>query len=200
MRIFTSKTIVMSGRILVLTLAFGFFLNDGFPQSEKSKRLKNTQYEEVDFEDLVHRYVGKESGHPLEGIYSVSCVITKRNKKLLSKAERIRIVERKDNYGRVAIIKDWPGSSKDFIEVSLSYRDAKRYPIVGHLSFLADSEGMIYKHIEPDGTTITFSMLSESIELLEAEYSDMQKRKTITYRLSYLKIYPKTGNTTVFNN
>ena len=171
-----------------------------FSQSEKSRRLKNTQYEEVDFEDLVHRYVGKASSHPLEGIYSVSCVITKRNKKFLSKAERIRIVGRKDNYGRVAILKDWPGSKRDFIEVSLNYRDAKRYPIVGHLSMLADSQGLMYQHIEPDGSTISFSMLSESLELIEAEYSDMQKRKTITYRLSYLKIYPKSDNPTVFRN
>jgi hypothetical protein len=30
----------------------------------------------------------------------------------------------------------------------------------------------------------------ESEGLLEAEYSQLEKRKTITYRLSYLKIYP----------
>jgi hypothetical protein len=170
-----------------------------FSQTEQDRRLKKMNYEEVDFEDLIHRYVGKESSHSLEGIYSVSCVITKRNKKFLSKAERIRIVGRKDNYARVAILKDWPGSKRDFIEVSLSYRDAKKYPIVGELDFLSEGEGLIYKHLEPDGKTITFSMLSESIELIEAEYSDMQKRKTITYRLSYLKIYPKT-NTTVSND
>jgi hypothetical protein len=190
----------MCCRIFVLTFILCLTFNFAFSQSETTKRLRKTNYEEVDFEDLVHRYVGKGSGHPLEGIYSVSCVITKRNKKFLSKAERIRIVGRKDNYGRVAILKDWPGAKRDFIEVSLSYRDAKKYPIVGHVSFLADSEGMIYSHIEPDGSTLTFSMLSESIELIEAEYSDMQKRKTITYRLSYLKIYPKASDPTVFNN
>src|SRR5687768_8119442 len=102
-------------------------------QNETKKRLKKTNYEEVDFEDLVHRYFGKDTSSPLEGIYSVSCVITQRNKKFLSKAERIRIVGRKDNYARVAILKDWPGSKRDFIEVSMSYRDAKKYPIVGEM-------------------------------------------------------------------
>ena len=189
----------MRWRIIASAFLFLLLFENAFSQSERSRRLKNTSYEEVDFEDLVHRYVGKEASHQLEGVYSVSCVITKRNKKFLSKAERIRIVGRKDNYGRVAILKDWPGSKNDFIEVSLSYRDAKKYPIVGHLNLLADSEGIIYRHIEPDGRTITFSMLSESLELLEAEYSDMQKRKTITYRLSYLKIYPK-ANATVLND
>ena len=34
----------------------------------------------------------------------------------------------------------------------------------------------------------------------EAEYSDMQKRKTITYKLSYLKTYPKSSTLTAFQN
>ena len=185
---------LISAALLLLVTQFCF------AQSESTKRLKKTNYEEVDFEDMVQRYFGKASSSPLEGIYSVSCVITKRNKKFLSKAERIRVVGRKDNYARVAIVKDWPGSKRDFIEVSLSYRDAKKYPIVGELNFLSEGEGLIYKHIEPDGKTISFSMISESVELLEAEYSDMQKRKTITYRLSYLKIYPKSSDITVFKD
>jgi hypothetical protein len=50
---------------------------------------------------------------------------------------------------------------------------------------------MIYKHTEPDGSIVSFSMISESPELLEGEFSKMEKKRTITYRLSYLKIYPK---------
>jgi hypothetical protein len=190
----------MRAKILMLTFLLGAICTPVFAQQKTLQRMKKPTYEEVDFVDLIQRYVGKASSHPLEGIYSVSCVVTKRNKKLFSKAERIRVVARKDNYARVAILKDWPDSKRDFIEVSLSYRDSKKYPIVGELSMLADSEGIIYNHLEPNGSTITFSMLSESIELVEAEYSDMQKRKTITYRLSYLKIYPKATDVTVFND
>ena len=200
MRIFIFNYTFMRTRNLLPLVFCLLMFQFSVAQNESQKKLKKTIYEEVDFEDLAHRYFGKSTSDPLEGIYSVSCVITKRNKKFLSKAERIRVVGRKDNYGRVAILKDWPGSKRDFIEVSLSYHDAKKYPIVGELNYLSQGEGLIYKHLEPDGRTISFSMISESVELLEAEYSDMQKRKTITYRLSYLKIYPKSSEVTVFKN
>jgi hypothetical protein len=163
-------------------------------QHNPNKKVRRAPYEEVDFEDMMHRYFAKEKISELEGIYSVSCVIIKTNKKFLSKREKIRVVERKDNYARIAILKDWPGSKRDYIEVSLSFRDAKKYPIVGQLSILSEGQGLIYDHIEPDGTKITFSMMTESSELLEAEYSEMQKRKIITYKLSYLKVYPKSND------
>ena len=188
----TKYWIIVSG--LLITCNFS-----AAQTSEKSK-IKKSVYEEVDLEDMMRRYFGKEKSNPLEGIYSVSCVITKRNKRLLSQRERIKIVERKDNYARIAILKDWPESRRDYIEVSLSYRDAKKYPIVGELSTLSDGRGFIYKHLEPDGSVISFSLLNESMELLEAEYSDMQKRKIITYRLSYLKIYPKASDMTVYKD
>jgi hypothetical protein len=169
-------------------------------QLKSDKKHRKTIYEEVDFEDMMRRYFGKEKSDPLEGIYSVSCVIVKKNKRFLSKREKISIVERKDNYARIAILKDWPGSKRDYIEVSLSYRDAKKYPVVGELSALAEGKTFIYKHIEPNGTSRSFSMINESEEMLEAEYSDMERRKTITYKLSYLKTYPKTSDLTVFND
>ena len=155
------------------------------------KKSKKYQYEEVDFEELIKRYFLKKNSHDIEGIYSVSCVITKRSKVFLSRREKIRVVERQDNYARVAILKDWPESKRDFIEVSLSYRDAKKYPIMGEINGIAQGNGFIYKHVEPDGTVLSFSMVSESSELLEGEFSKIERRKTITYRLSYLKIYPK---------
>jgi hypothetical protein len=140
----------------------------------------------------MRRYFVKERSHNLEGVYSVSCVITKRSKVFLSKREKIRIVERKDNYARIAILKDLPGRKQDFIEVSLSYHDAKKYPIIGAINSMSEGKGMVYTHVEPDGSIITFSMISESAELLEGEYSKIERRKTITYRLSYLKTFPKT--------
>jgi hypothetical protein len=163
-----------------------------YSQDEPVKpKKKKYQYEEIDFEDMMRRYFQKESGSDLEGIYSVSCVITKKSKVFLSRREKFRIVERKDNYARIAIIRDVPGTKRDFIEISLSYHDAKKYPVVGIINGLSEGIGMIYNHVEPDGTTISYSMISESPELLEGEYSRMERRKTITYRLSYLKTYPK---------
>ncbi|MGC1244078.1 MAG: hypothetical protein WA874_20980 [Chryseosolibacter sp.] len=152
-------------------------------------KMKKSIYEEVDLENVMKRYFGKSFGYSIEGIYSVSCVITKRNKKFLSRAERIRIVARQDNYAKVAIMKDWPASNRDFIEVSLSYKKANHFPIMGELDAMADGGGYIYTHIEPDGERLVFSMF-ESDGLLEAAYSYNEKKTTVTYRLSYLKIYP----------
>lgn len=174
---------------LLLTLA----ANCSYSQSKPNSIFKKPHYQEVDFEDLMHRYLGKEVGsfNKLEGIYSVSCVITKTSKVFLSGRQKVKVVERKDNYARVAFIKDWPGTKRDFIEVSLSYHVTNKYPIVGEVSTLAEGEAYLYKHIEPDGSNYDFSMAASSGDLIEGEHSEMHRRKTITTRLSYMKIYPK---------
>lgn len=143
---------------------------------------------------MLRRYLDKEPGaDDLEGIYSVSCIITRKSTPFLSRREREKVVERQDNYARVAILRDKPGTTSDYIEVSMSYRDPSRYPIMGELSRLSEGRGIIYKHVEPNSATVTFSMTAESSDLIEGEYSVMDGKKTITYRLSYLKIYPKAG-------
>lgn len=185
--------------VFIFLIVWGWSI-EGFSQQLSPTRLKRAQYQEVDFEEMMRRYFGKEVSNDLEGIYSVSCVITTRQKKLLSRQDKVKVVARKDNYARVAILKDWPGSKRDFIEVSLNYRDAKKYPIVGEMSYLSEGQGLIYNHQEPDGKIISFSMISESPELLEGEYSEMQRRKIVTYKLSYLKIYPKQSGMAVHNS
>jgi hypothetical protein len=186
-------------RAVVLLFVLFFCAHFVSAQTKSKLRPKKVQYAEVDFEDMMRRYFGKEKSHEIEGIYSVSCVITTRSKMLLSKREKVKVVERKDNYARVAILRDWPGAKRDFIEVSLSYRDAKKYPIMGEINMLSEGEGFIYNHIEPDGSIIAFSMVNDSSELLEGEFSKMQKRKTVTYKLSYLKTFPKRTELTVEN-
>lgn len=178
--------------LLVFCLCFSLTLLQAQPKP--TTFLKKTPYEVVDFEDLMHRYLGKEVGsfNQLEGIYSVSCVITKSNKAFFTGQLKVKVVERKDNYARVAILKDWPGSQRDFIEVSLSYHVSNVYPIMGELSaFASGGQAFIYKHIEPDGKYRDFSMAPSGPDLIEGEFSEMHKRKTITYKLSYVKLYPK---------
>lgn len=174
---------------MILLCAVIVFCSYSSSAQRKDEDKKKTLYEEVDFENIMKRYFGKSTGYSVEGIYAVSCVITKRNKKFLSKAERIRVVAREDNYARVAIMKDWPASTRDFIEVSLSYRKPNSFPIMGELDMMAGGAGYIYTHLEPNGQRLSFSML-ETDGLLEAEYTRREKRRMITYHLSYLKIYP----------
>lgn len=157
------------------------------------KRLKKIQYQEIKFEDLIKRYFEKETTplNTLEGIYSVSCVITKKGRNFFG-IESERPVQRKDNYARVAILKDRQGSSSDYIEVSLSFREANRYPIMGEFNILSEGRGLIYNHVEPNGSIMSFSMKSDS-DIMDGEYSIMDGNKTITYKLSYLRIYPKSS-------
>ena len=164
-----------------------------FAQSKSKTLFRKPHYQEVDFEDLMHRYFGKEAGtyNKLEGIYSVSCVITKTSKAFLTGKQKVKVVERKDNYARIAFLKDWPDTNRDFIEVSLSYHVTNKYPIVGEVSTISEGEAYIYKHIEPDGSLFDYSMAASSNNLIEGEHSEMRGRKIITYKLSYMKIYPK---------
>lgn len=180
--------------VMVCFLAAGQLHGQSLFFNPFKNRHKKYLYSEVSYEDLIRRYLEKESGsmNAVEGIYSVSCIITKRGKPFLSGREKEQVVERKDNYARVAIIKERPGQKCDYLEISLSYREPDKYPIMGELNVLAEGRGIIYKHIEPDGSDITFSMTSDS-DLIEGEYSLMKGSKTITYKLSYLRIFPKSA-------
>ena len=189
-------------RVIVM-LVCGFILMSHFSWAQKKsqRRAKKSVYEEVDLEQMIKRYFGKNPGttNSIEGIYSVSCAITKRSRHFLTGAERMRVVERKDNYARVAILKDWPSSKRDLIEISMNSATANKYPIVGEYEVLSENRGYVYRHIEPDGSRINYSMIFDNFDLLEGEYSKIEKRKTITYRLSYMKIYPKSSELNVRN-
>lgn len=149
-------------------------------------------YEEVTFEDLSKRYLDKSQGpwNEVEGIYSVSCVIIRKGKSLLAGADRERVIERRDNYARIAIIRERPSASRAFIAVSLSYREPGKYPIVGQFDSFGDGRGLIYKHFEPDGTSLSFTMTRDA-DLVEGEYTVTEPRSTVVYKLTFLKVYPE---------
>src|SRR6185369_10439795 len=113
----------MNAKALSLAILLLLGATCTFAQTIPKTLFKKSHYQEIDFEDLMHRYFGKEAGsyNRLEGIYSVSCIITKTNKAFLTGKQKVKVVERKDNYARVAFLKDWPDTNRDFIEVSLSY-------------------------------------------------------------------------------
>src|SRR5690348_9289175 len=107
--------------------------------SRRSKSPKPSIYKEVDLEEMIRRYIAKtHQEKSIEGIYTVSCVITKKGKTLLSPVEKLKTIVRKDNYARVAIVKDWPGSETEYVEISLHQKDAARHPIVAELTGLSE--------------------------------------------------------------
>lgn len=159
---------------------------------------KKSIYEEVDLEGMIRRYIAKTHGDEpsIEGIYTVSGEVIRKGKTLLSSVERERTIERKDNYARVAILKDWPGSNTEYVEISLEEKNAPRYPIVAELNELAEGGGFIYKHFEPKGKVLTFTFLYDKSnpDILEGVYTETKNGIVITYKLTYVKVYPKSNN------
>jgi hypothetical protein len=165
--------------------------------SRKSRASKPSIYKEVDLEEMIRRYIAKtHQESSIEGIYTVSCVITKKGKTLLSPVEKLKTIVRKDNYARVAIVKDWPGSETEYVEISLHEKDAARHPIVAELTGLSEGGGFIYKHFEPKGKVLSFTFLYDQSkpDILEGVYTLNEKGSEVMYKLTYVKVYPKTNN------
>ena len=170
-----------------------------FPKKLFSKKNKHV-YEEVDTEEMIRRFISKPAyaSISIEGIYTVSAMVTVRKKALLSSQMKEKVVDRKDNYAQVAIIRDWSNSGSDFIEISMNQTDESRYPVVSSLRTLSEERGFLCKHTEPNGEVLTFTFtFSGDAELLEGTYTKIDGSKTITYNITYLKTFPKADGVTL---
>jgi hypothetical protein len=162
-----------------------------------SSRKRKCTYQQINAEEMIRRFVSKPANVPLpiEGIYTVSAVVVKRHKPFLSSAYKDKVVDRRDNYARVAIMKDWTDSRCDFIEVSMREDDAAKFPIVGELITSFEGRGFLCRHFEPNGEVYTFSFtIGENNDMLEGVFTTTDGKKTITYNLTYLKIFPKAAS------
>ena len=156
-------------------------------------------YPVIDTEEMIRRFVSKTSTNmmSIEVIYSVSSVVVKKGKSLLSNEVKEKIVDRRDNYARVAIMRDWSDSRNEFIQVSLGQTGVTKFPIVGQLTTLSEGRGFLYKHTEPDGEVLTFTFTyAGDSDLLEGTYTKIDGSKTITYTITLLKTFPKTDGVT----
>jgi len=155
---------------------------------------KKYAYKYVTVNDMVKRYVSKSS-HPMnsiEGIYSVSGTVTKKGKNLIGEVKE-KVVDRKNNYADIAIIRDWSDSGCEFIILSLKQSDEERYAIVAELTTLSEGRGFLCKHFEPDGKILTFTFtFNGDSDLMEGVFTQQEGNKTVTYSISYLKTFPKT--------
>lgn len=158
----------------------------------KKKSEKSAFAEHVDFEGMVKRYLTKETEpmEVLEGIYSVSAIISRRGG-FLANPNREKIVARKDNYAKVVIMKDSEHPNREYIEVSLASKVPGKYPVVGEFNSISEGNVFVYKHFEPKEPVISYSFVLSEFDILDGILTKVVRRKTITYKLSYLKIYPK---------
>jgi len=151
--------------------------------------------EQVTMQKLVSTYMNKSqtSVGTVEGIYSVSGLVTRSGKNLMGGEDKDKVVDRKENYAKVAIIRDPTHASREYYELMLDKEYAISLSVIGEFSAMTDGNILIYKHFEKNGKSsesFTFTYDS-SKDILEGVRTENNGNHTITYKLTYLKILPK---------
>jgi hypothetical protein len=182
--------------VLVATLVLSSCIYMPRTVTKDNSKSKPSPYRKITLEEMVRRYVAKtHDGKSIEGIYTVSSEVIKKGKGLLDKEERERVVDRKNNYATVAILKDWPGSTTEYVEISLHGDNTSSYPIISEINSLAGEQGYIFNHVDKKGGKMPFTFTADhNHDVLEGVYTEKSGNKEITYKLSYLKTYPKNKN------
>jgi hypothetical protein len=157
-----------------------------------------SQFEQLEFTDVVKRYYTKEKSSvgTIEGIYSVSSLITKKGKGLLSSKEKEKVVDRNENYSKVAILYDHKSTDREYLEIAIDNDHQVSYSIRGEFTTMTDGNIIIYKHLESRGKTLTYTFTYDKArDILEGVRTENNGGFTITYTLTYLKLFPKAAQT-----
>lgn len=181
--------------IITVALIAALFVSCSMDKLYSMKqRNKVYSYEQIDFHDLMKRYVNKEQSSvgEIEGIYSVSMLVYKKGKGVLSSTEKEKVSERKENYMQVAIIKDTDGANREYVEVPLDKKFLPSYSIRGEFSRMADANILIYKHFESRGRESSYTFTFDRTEdILEGVRKENNGQFEYTYQLTYVKLQPK---------
>lgn len=131
----------------------------------------------------------KDKLNSIEGIYSVSGSVTKKGKGFLGSADKVKTTDQKDNYAKVAIIRDPEGTGREYIEVSLDKENLTSYSIIGEFNTTEGGSILVYKHMEGKGKSTSFNFTTEKIsDILEGVRVENDGGTVITYRLTYVKL------------
>jgi hypothetical protein len=189
----------MEGNIKWLLLVFMLVVSSCSMEKlyQMRQKQKVNPYEQIDFGSMVKRYMDKDqtSVGTIEGIYSVSSLITKKGKGLLSSTEKEKVVERKENYSKVAIIRDTGNPDREYLEVPVDKDFLPSYSIRGEFTGVSDGNIMVYKHFEPRGKVLSYTFAyDKERDLLEGIRTENDGSFTVTYKLTYLKLFPKASD------
>lgn len=158
----------------------------------QKRKIQTSPFQQLDFQTLVKHYLKKEKASPIEGIYSVSGSVTKKGKGLLGNSDKEKITDRKDNYAVVAIIRDPDQEGRDFIELSLDKEFMPSYSVIGEFTTTTSGTLMVYKHLEAKNKYSSYNFtMDPKGEILEGIRIVNDGNQTITYKLTYVKTYPK---------
>lgn len=179
-------------RILFATgmlLAFSMLLQGCITlASSPASPSKSSTFRQVNFQDLIDRYMQKSEANSIEGVYSVSGMVIKKSKNLIGEMKE-KTTDRKENYATVAILRE--KDNGDYIELSLNRKELTSYSIIGEFK-KASGNLLVYRHFDPKGkedATFTFTA-DEKGELLEGIRVEDEGGKQLTYKLTYVKLKP----------
>ena len=161
------------------------------------QRRKLSPYEQIEFADLAKIYFSKDNTSigTVEGIYAVSSLVTKKGKGILSSTEKEKTVERNENYSTVAIIRDTKNPNRDYMEIPLDKDFLPSYSIRGEFTELTEGNLMVYKQLESRGRESAYTFtFDKSRDVLEGIRTENEGNFTYTYKLTYLKLFPKAGS------
>jgi hypothetical protein len=159
-------------------------------------------YEQLNFHALMQRYLSKENSSlgTIEGIYSVSILVKKKGKSLLSPVEKEKVLQRKENYSKVAIIRDTGDPNREYLEISLDNEFLPSYSVRGEFTSMTEANILIYKHLEARGQSSTYTFTYDrSRDILEGVRTENKNQAEYTYTLTYIKLHPKNTEEMVSN-
>lgn len=128
----------------------------------------------------------EEKLDPIEGIFTLSHKIYNSYGSL---------IEQKDNWATLAIIRDKNSFTREFKEINLDPGDFPKYAITAE--FTKASNGLIYvsKQFSPDGSTANENFVWDSdLGMLTSEKTEYYQGNKFTIKRYYLKTYPKSVN------
>jgi len=161
-------------------------------QQSNTKRSKQP-YEQINFVELMKKYIDKNTGNEsIEGIYSVSGIVIKKSKGLFALEPKERTVFQKDHYAQVAVIRDNARNNREFIEIPIDKNYLPSYSIRGEFTALSEGNVLVLKHFEPKGQELIYSFIyDKEKDMLEGIRIETKGNVTYTYKLTYVKLYPK---------
>ncbi len=158
------------------------------------QRNKVYPFEQINFNDVMRAYLAKPGANTpsIEGIYSVTLVVTKKGRGLLASTERERVIDRQENYRQVAIMKDMKSQNREYIEIPIETGVLPSYSIRGEFSKVTNNSVAVYQRLEKRGrsTSYTFSF-DKQFDVLEGVRTEDRGNFTITEKLTYLKVFPR---------
>jgi hypothetical protein len=181
--------------VMILTLS-GCSVDKAYTARQKRKVYP---LEQIDFHFMVDRYLNKDESSvaTIEGIYSVSSVVTKKGRGFVGPG-REKVKDQEEHYSKVAIIRDDRNPEREYIEVSLNKENLPSFSIVGEFKELSESNLLMYKHFEARGKSTSYTFSYDKVkDILEGVRVESVNSAIITYKLTYVKLEPKAKSKTI---